>query len=149
MQNAGETDTLSYMQTYWISDDESNEDFWEHEWGTHGTCISTLDPSCYTDYQTGDEAVDFFVKVVSLFKTLDTHTILANAGITPSDDEIQLSDMQSAIENEFGAPVVLQCQGSTVYEIYYGFDVQGSVQTGSFVPTAQSKSCLLLGCYAS
>lgn len=58
------------MNTYWNSDDETNEAFWEHEWAEHGTCISTLDPSCYTDYETGIEAVDFFQIVVNLFQTL-------------------------------------------------------------------------------
>jgi len=24
----------------------SNEAFWEHEWDTHGTCLSTLQPAC-------------------------------------------------------------------------------------------------------
>jgi ribonuclease T2 len=72
---AGQTSTLDYMQTYWVSDDESNEAFWDHEWETHGTCISTLSPSCYTGYTPGDEAVDFFTKVVSLFKTLPTYTV--------------------------------------------------------------------------
>lgn len=66
---------LDFMQTYWLSDDESNEDFWDHEWETHGTCISTLDPSCYTDYATGEEAVDFFTRVVELFQTLPTYTV--------------------------------------------------------------------------
>lgn len=75
LENAGETSTLEYMQTYWVSDDESNEAFWDHEWETHGTCISTLDPSCYTDYTTGDEAVDFFVQVVELFQTLPTYEV--------------------------------------------------------------------------
>jgi len=63
------------MNTYWISDDESNEDFWEHEWSTHGTCINTLKPSCYSDYTTGEEAADFFEIVVNLFQTLDTYTV--------------------------------------------------------------------------
>lgn len=50
--------------------DETNEEFWEHEWYEHGTCVSTLDPSCYTDYETGMEAVDFFQITVNLFKSL-------------------------------------------------------------------------------
>jgi ribonuclease T2 len=66
---------LDFMQTYWVSNDESNEAFWDHEWETHGTCISTLDPSCYTDYTTGEEAVDFFTRVVELFQTLPTYTV--------------------------------------------------------------------------
>jgi len=75
LKAAGQTSVLSYMQTYWVSDDESNEAFWDHEWETHGTCISTLKPSCYTDYTPGEEAVDFFTRVVSLFQTLPTYTV--------------------------------------------------------------------------
>jgi ribonuclease T2 len=45
--------------------------------------------------------------------------------------------MTSALESAFGAPVVLLCEDTdVVYEIYYGFHVQGSVQNGTFVPTA-------------
>ena len=75
LTDAGQTSVLDYMQTYWVSNDESSEKFWEHEWGTHGTCISTLDTDCYTSYTTGQEAVDFFVTVVDLFKTLPTYTV--------------------------------------------------------------------------
>ncbi len=75
LEAAGQTSVLDYMQTCWVSDDESNEAFWDHEWETHGTCISTLEPSCYTNYTPGEEAVDFFTTVVSLFKTLPTYTV--------------------------------------------------------------------------
>lgn len=75
LEAAGDTDTLDFMQTYWISNDESNEAFWDHEWETHGTCMSTLATDCYPDYQTGDDVVDFFDRTVSLFKTLDTYTV--------------------------------------------------------------------------
>jgi ribonuclease T2 len=63
------------MNTYWVSDDSSNEVFWEHEWAKHGTCISTLEPSCYTDYTPQEEVPDFFQKVVDLFQTLDSYTV--------------------------------------------------------------------------
>lgn len=63
------------MQTYWLSDSESSEKFWEHEWAAHGTCVSTLDPDCYDDYQTGEEAAAFFQIVVNLFKSLDTYSV--------------------------------------------------------------------------
>lgn len=63
------------MNSYWLSDSESPEEFWEHEWSKHGTCISTIEPSCYSDYQTGEEAVAFFQVVVNLFKSLDTYTV--------------------------------------------------------------------------
>ena len=75
IEEYGSTSLLEYMETYWLSDDETSEEFWEHEWAAHGTCVSTLDPDCYTDYETGEEAVDFFQVVVDLFQTLDTYTV--------------------------------------------------------------------------
>lgn len=49
--------------------------------------------------------------------------------------------MNAALESAFGAPVVLLCDDTNVvYEIYYGFDIQGSLQQGTFVPTANTGS---------
>lgn len=111
------------MEDYWLSNSESAEAFWEHEWSTHGTCVSTLEPSCYSSYTTGQEAADYFQIVVDLFKTLDTYTvrlvaqrpnerttqvlispqILANAGITPSSSKTYTSAaIIAAIKAEFG-----------------------------------------------
>lgn len=70
IETYGTTELLDNMNTYWNSYDETNEEFWEHEWAEHGTCVSTLDPSCYTDYETGIEAVDFFQITVDLFLSL-------------------------------------------------------------------------------
>ncbi len=73
------------MNTYWVSNNESPEAFWEHEWATHGTCYSTLQTECFANYKEGDEvlsvhlksgksclllseAVIFFARAVSLFQ---------------------------------------------------------------------------------
>ena len=49
--------------------------------------------------------------------------------------------MNSALESAFGAPVVLRCDDSdVVYQIYYGFHVKGSLQNGTFEPTASTGS---------
>jgi ribonuclease T2 len=42
----GATSTLDYMQQFWLNADGTNEHFWNHEWATHGTCYSTIQPSC-------------------------------------------------------------------------------------------------------
>lgn len=76
LEDQGRTELLDYMNTYWLSDDESSNDFWAHEWNTHGTCINTIEPSCYTDYTDNEEVGDFFQEVVDLFKTLDTYTVI-------------------------------------------------------------------------
>jgi ribonuclease T2 len=47
--------------------------------------------------------------------------------------------MNDVLEQVFGAPVIPLCQDTDrVYEIYSGFNMQGSIQKGTFVPTAQT-----------
>ena len=75
LQAAGKADLLTYMNTYWKDYQGNDEVFWEHEWGKHGTCISTLDPKCYTGYTPQQEVVDYFQKTVDLFKTLDSYSV--------------------------------------------------------------------------
>ncbi|KAF8995125.1 ribonuclease [Cyathus striatus] len=84
----GASDTLSFMNTHWVDINGNNEQFWEHEWATHGTCMSTLRPTCLPSGSVkGAEAVAFFETVVKLFQTLPTFTWLSNAGITPSSSK--------------------------------------------------------------
>ncbi|KAF2664436.1 ribonuclease M [Microthyrium microscopicum] len=143
----GQTSTLSYMQTYWKNDpdDGTDEEFWEHEWAQHGTCISTLNPSCYSGYQSKQEASDFFVKVVSLFQTLPTYTWLANAGITPSTTKTYTSaQIQSALSSSRGHQAAIVCVNGALNAVYYYFNVQGSVQTGNFIaadPDSSASNC--------
>nr|POE48895.1 ribonuclease t2-like [Quercus suber] len=134
LQAAGQDDLLDYMQTYWPDYQGNDESFWEHEWGKHGTCISTLNPNCYTNYQPTEEVPDFFNKVVSLFKTLPSYKWLSDAGITPSNTATYtLSQIQNALsKNRGGHQVYLGCANGALDEIWYFFNVQGSVQTGTF-----------------
>ena len=143
---AGQTSLLSYMNTYWISNSGTNEAFWEHEWGKHGTCISTLEPDCYTDYTPQEEVVDFFNKVVTLFKTLPSYTWLSNAGIVPSSTTTYTSaDILSALQTPRGVTAVIQCENTNeLDEIWYFYDVTGSVQTGTFIPTNPGDTSSLL-----
>ena len=138
---AGQTDLLSYMNTYWKDSGGNDESFWEHEWGKHGTCISTLEPSCYTDYTPQEEVVDFFSKTVSLFKTLPSYTWLSNAGIVPSTSATYTSAaILAALQSPRGVSVAIQCENTNeLDEIWYFYDVAGSVQTGTFIPTDPGK----------
>ena len=139
---AGQTDLLSYMNTYWISDTGTNEAFWEHEWGKHGTCISTLEPDCYTSYTPQEEVVDFFNEVVTLFKSLPSYTWLSNAGIVPSSTTTYTSAaILAALKAPRGVSAVILCENTNeLDEIWYFYDVKGSVQTGTFIPTNPSKA---------
>ncbi|PYH76076.1 ribonuclease M [Aspergillus uvarum CBS 121591] len=134
LEAQGRTELLEYMNTYWQSDDESNEEFWEHEWAKHGTCINTIDPSCYTDYTAQEEVGDFFDKTVSLFKTLDSYTALADAGITPSSSKTyKLSDIEDALAaiHDGYAPYVY-CSSKELSQLYYYFNVAGNAIDGTY-----------------
>lgn len=134
------------MNTYWKDYQGDDETFWEHEWAKHGTCISTLDPDCYSDHQPTEEVVDFFQKTVDLFKTLPSYEWLAAAGITPSTSKTYTTaQIQAALQaNRPGVSVTLGCSSGKLNEIWYHYDVRGSVQTGEFVaadPDGTKSTC--------
>ncbi|KAF2267628.1 ribonuclease T2 [Lojkania enalia] len=137
LKSFGKTELLSYMQTYWKDYQGDDETLWGHEWSKHGTCVSTLEPECYTDHQPTEEVVDYFQKTVDLFKSLPSYEWLAAAGITPSASKTySTKEIQDALAAKRpGVKVTLGCKSSTLNEIWYHYDVRGSVQTGEFVPS--------------
>jgi len=137
LKAADQSALLDYMNTYWVPNSGTSEHFWEHEWNKHGTCINTLAPSCYGDsYTAGTEVVDFFTRTVALFKTLDSYTALANAGITPSTSKTYTqAEIQAALTAVTGSSVVLGCSSGKLNQAWYSYNVKGSLQTGTFVPT--------------
>ena len=66
---------LEYMHTYWKDYKGDDNTFWEHEWNKHGTCISTLEPKCYSDHKATEEVVDYFQKAIDLFKSLPSYEV--------------------------------------------------------------------------
>lgn len=142
----GATELLDFMSTHWLPSYGSNEHFWVHEWGKHGTCISTFDTRCYTDHTTGIEVVDYFKATIDLYKKLDSYAFLAAANIFPSHTESYAAvDIIAALRRGHkGMTPIIQCRYGALDEIWYYFDVRGSVQTGEFVPqnpVAASSRC--------
>ncbi|KAF2758254.1 ribonuclease M [Pseudovirgaria hyperparasitica] len=132
----GKQSTLSYMNTYWKDYQGNDETFWAHEWGKHGTCISTYEPSCYSSFSPTEEVADFFEKTVTLFKALPSYQWLSEAGIIPSSSSTYTSaQIQSALSAKHGYQVTLGCSSGALNEIWYHYNVKGSVQTGEFVAT--------------
>jgi ribonuclease T2 len=137
LQSFGEDDLLTYMDTYWKDYQGDDESFWEHEWQKHGTCISTLEPECYKGYESTQEAVDYFTKAVELFKTLPTYDWLAEAGIKPTTNKTYtFSAIQDALQSQHGNEVTLGCKNGVFNEVWYHYEVRGSIQLGQFVSSA-------------
>ena len=127
------------MERYWVADRGPNARLWAHEWNKHGTCVNTLAGSCYGEgYRSGVEVVDYFVRAAQLFRTLDTFRALEHAGIVPSRlRRYPLADVRAALETFSGGRVVLRCSGprrDALHEVWYVYFVQGSLQSGAFVP---------------
>ena len=135
LQAAGATDTLNYMNTYWKDNGGDDESFWEHEWDKHGTCISSLVPTCFNNYTQTEEVVVFFERTVSLFQTLHTYDWLTAAGIVPScTTTYTLSAIQTALTNAYGFPVNVNCAGNVFDEVWYHYNSQGGVASGNLIP---------------
>ncbi|KAJ5131396.1 uncharacterized protein N7515_007435 [Penicillium bovifimosum] len=144
LQEQGRDSLLDYMDKYWIDIDGDNESFWSHEWNKHGTCINTLEPSCYSDYSAQEEVGDYFEKVVDLFKGLDTYKALSAAGITPSTSKTYTSsEIQSALTEMHGAEVYLGCSGEKLDQVWYFYNVQGNAIEGKYkaVETLTDSAC--------
>jgi hypothetical protein len=108
----------------------------KHEWASHGTCYSTLKPSCLPrGSPRGTEAVLFFKRVVELFKQLPTYDWLAQSGITPSETRTHtLDEVLNALKEASGVRCMLSC--STVILMT---KLVCSIPRPSSVPAKRSK----------
>lgn len=83
------------MQRSFVNLDIGNNSLlWSHEWNKHGTCFSTLNPSCFSKYTPQQEVVAYFSRTVSVFGVLNSYKFLSNAGIVPSNAALyRISDV--------------------------------------------------------
>ncbi|KAL4884833.1 ribonuclease T2-like protein [Aspergillus karnatakaensis] len=143
--DAGRRNLLDEMTTYWKDYKGDDPNLWEHEWNKHGTCVSTLETHCYSDYYPQQEVVDYFDKTVELFHDLPTYKTLADAGIVPSYTETYTrGEIEDALTKAHGATVTVRCRGHRLQEVWYFFNVEGQLQTGKFVPSdpdGQTSNC--------
>lgn len=135
--DSGRGDLLDYMSEYWKDFRGDDANLWQHEWNKHGTCVSTLEPRCYKDHLPQQDVVDYFDRTVDIFKELPTFEFLASAGILPSHEETYArADIEDALEKAHGAPVIVNCRQGAISEVWYFFNIAGSLQSGEFVPAA-------------
>ena len=127
--------TLKYMKKYWKDYQGDDEDFWEHEWNKHGTCLSTLEPKCYPNYKPSMEAVDYFEKAVELFKQLPSYKWLEEAGIVPSTTATYTRDAINDIKSRAFAK-----RNRQVLEVFHSVDVWDMGKYQKVVPGATDGS---------
>lgn len=103
------------------------------------TCISTIDPQCFAGSTTAgtDGVVPYFSQAVSLFKTLPTFDWLAEAGIVPSNTaSYATSDILSVLKSKTGYEPYLGCSSGALNEVWYFYNVRGSLIDGDFQHTS-------------
>ena len=146
----GATNLLNTMNRYWKDYQGDDSNLWIHEWEKHGTCVSTLEPDCYgPEYKPQEEVVDYFRSAVAVYQQLPTYDWLKEAGIVPSNTQTYTRDqIMTVLRQKHGADVSLGCRGNKFDEVWYHFDVRGSIQTGEFVasvPDGGKTTCPLSG----
>ncbi|KAI8983749.1 ribonuclease T2-like protein [Pilobolus umbonatus] len=114
------------MITYWPSYKGDNNWFWSHEWTKHGTCVSTLRPSCYgTTYKKYDDVLEYFEKVLTLRDEYDLFGALNLNGVSPGRT-YNVNTIRDAIKQALGADVRLDCDRSgQLTEVSLFFYVKG------------------------
>ncbi|KAI8866005.1 ribonuclease T2 [Ramicandelaber brevisporus] len=121
--NSYAPDIMDDMNTYWSSYKGDNNYFWSHEWGKHGTCVTTLAPSCGISANQG--VATYFRKALSLGTQYDLYGALAANGITP-DGTYSSSSIQAAINSALGVNAQLVCSSGTLSEVRLFFKVTGT-----------------------
>ncbi|KAF9370713.1 ribonuclease T2-like, partial [Podila verticillata] len=104
------------MEDYWSSykktsnNQPANNDFWSHEWNTHGTCVSTLNPNCFDDFTQDQDLYMFFDRTLALRKEFDIFPALAKANITPGAGAMyNVDDIHAAIRANFNVEASIEC----------------------------------------
>ncbi|KAI8378988.1 ribonuclease T2 [Blakeslea trispora] len=116
----------SRMRTFWPSNKDDNNWFWSHEWTKHGTCVSTLRPTCYgPDYTKYQDVLDYFKKTLDLRDQFDLFGALNLNGVSPGR-VYNVQTIRDAIKKAFGATAKLDCLHGSLSEVSLNFYVKGT-----------------------
>lgn len=133
------------MKTYWKNFNGNDELLWEHEFNKHGTCVKTIRPQCYGNFQNDRNVYDYFKVATNLYKSLPTFEFLKEEGIVPSNEKTYTKkQIDDALTKHFGQKVFFKCnkyQG--LQEIWYFHHLKGSLLQENFKPidTLSHSSC--------
>ncbi|OLL23099.1 Ribonuclease T2 [Neolecta irregularis DAH-3] len=81
------------MDKYWLSNTGDNDEF-----NKHGTCVSTINPTCIQSYSAEVEVFAFINATINLFNTLDSFKALKDENIIPNSQlQYKLSSVHEAL----------------------------------------------------
>lgn len=146
LEGLGLHDLVATMSENWKNQGNSDDSLWTHEFNKHGTCMSTVNPSCYSSGTENENVGDFFKRVVSLWESLPTYDWLQSAGIEPSEDKTwSVAEFSDALlKHTDGKTVYLGCdRNNAINQLWYFFSLKGSVADGEFknIDSVSSSSC--------
>ncbi|KAF9914646.1 ribonuclease T2-like, partial [Linnemannia zychae] len=130
---AHDTVPSSFMKNlydYWPSCNGDNNAFWSHEWSKHGTCISTLHPSCSSRFVEDEDVYNYFSTGIALRSKYNLYKALAEADdpILPGSSP-HIDDIHRAIMKAFGVDAMIWCDSANnLNEISLYFNVQNRDQ---------------------
>ncbi|KAG8911841.1 ribonuclease T2-like [Tulasnella sp. 417] len=131
----GKEDLLQWMEEFWLGI-PSNEYLWANEWNRHGTCMSTIAPSCLpAGSPSGFDASIYFQKAADAFSSVPTYQFLASAGIEPDrTKKYTLDELEAAFKQTHGFIPALDCKNKELTAISYYFHLRGTLMDGTLVP---------------
>lgn len=149
VDNFNDQELYDFIASTWKNYNGDDESLWVHEYNKHGTCIRTLNPTCYASEKYGQHWYDFFRITVNLYKKLPTYDFLTQEGITPSNTNTYTkAQIQAALDKHFGQKVYFKCDSlNALQEVWYFHHIKGSVMGEDFVPidSLSSSGCLASG----
>jgi len=135
---------IDEMNSLWPSYKGDNNAFWEHEWGKHGTCVSTLSPGCFDNYEPRQEVPKYFRMALDLHKQYNLYAAIIAAKIKPTTNKnsgVPISAYVAAVRNAYGVDAQFTCKGSVITDVNLYFNVIGSVNYVPFNSPLSSGSC--------
>ncbi|KAG0303138.1 ribonuclease T2-like [Dissophora globulifera] len=121
------------MTTYWSSYNDDNNKFWSHEWSKHGTCVSTIEPQCFSPKVPNKDVYTYFSSALALRSQHNIYQALAAKKIYPGSNPT-VSSMQDAIEAQFGVKAEINCTCGVLSEIMLYFHVKNADQYEIIAP---------------
>ncbi|KAK2951323.1 putative Ribonuclease [Blattamonas nauphoetae] len=98
--NIKEISDLPNLKKNWISNINTDESFYKHEWEKHGTCSTDLMPTIR----------DYFKDTIAAHEKADLQGILRRAGFIPSNSKMyQKTAVAAAVKAALGVDCLFEC----------------------------------------